>query len=70
MNLPPLRIAPSARVIAGFYLMAAFWPHRMEKGEKGGQNVAIELLEDFPEPLQTAHFKGVIRVCRQVVVLS
>lgn len=53
-------IVSSGRVIAAFYLMAAFWPHRIEKGEKGGQNPAIDEFRDFPEPLQTTHFKEVI----------
>ena len=51
------------RIIAALFvghLMAAFWPHRMKKGEKGGQNPAIDVFWNFPEPLQTAHFKGVI----------
>jgi hypothetical protein len=60
MNLLPIRIAPSARVIAGFHLMAAFWPHRMEKDEKGGQNPASELFANFPELLQTTLFRRVI----------
>ena len=56
----PIPITLSARVIAGFYLMAAFWPHRIEKGGKGGQNPAIELFAHFPELLQSTLFRRVI----------
>jgi hypothetical protein len=60
MNLLPIRIALPARVIAGFYLMAAFWPHRIEKGGKRGQNPANELFVKFPELLQSTLFRRVI----------
>jgi len=70
MNLLHTRISLSARVIAGFYLMAAFWPHRMEKGKKTGQNAAIKVFAHFFEPLQTTHFKEVTCPYRRPVVLS
>jgi hypothetical protein len=70
MKLLPISIAASARVIAGFYLMAAFWPHRMKKGGKGGQNPAIELFARFPELLQSTLFRRVICSGQSCVILS
>lgn len=70
MKLSPIRITPSARLIAGFYLMAAFWPHRMKKRENSGQNPAIELFGNFPELLQTTLFREVTWFYRSPVVLS
>ena len=70
MNLLPIRIALSARVIAGFYLMAAFWPHRIKKGGKGGQNPAIGVFVNFSELLQATLFREVICTGQSCVILS
>ena len=65
-----IQIAPSARALAGFNLMAAFWPHRMETGGNSGQNPAIDNLATSPQPLQTTLFREVTCSDQKPVVLS